>query len=201
MNREGYWYVSDILNHVYCPWITYNWYVLGIPQAKTIKTEEGHKRQELFVKKVKRHPERGIGGIRGAKSINQRLVRSDRLMLAGKCDYVVFPGMQPAPLELKNAWAPKGKPRKNHLIQLTSYAIMLGEEMGFDIDYGYIHYLKDGLTQKVNIGSENKEYVISIIIEMNLVLEKEIVLGKPMSWRCCVDCCYRKICAGYGGST
>lgn len=201
MNREGYWYVSDVLNHIYCPWITFNWYVLRIPQTKTIKTEEGNRKQKAFENKVMKHPERGIGGIKGAISIKQRLVRSNKLMLAGKCDYLIFPGDQPAPLELKNAWTPRGRPRKNHLIQLTCYTIMLSEEIGCDLNLGYIHYLKDGLTQKVRISIDNKNYVESIINEMNLVLEKEIVLGKPMSWRCCMDCCYRKICAGYGGST
>ncbi|MGQ9788846.1 MAG: CRISPR-associated protein Cas4 [Candidatus Hadarchaeaceae archaeon] len=200
MNAEGYWFVSDVLNHVYCPWITFNWYVLGIPQSKTVKTREGLRAQEIYMRKVKKHPERGIGGIRGAIHVYERPVRSNRLMLAGKCDYVVYPGKQPIPLEIKNAKLPPRIPRKNHLIQLTCYCIMLSEEVGENIDFGFIHYLKDGLTQKVYVTDENRRYIEELIQEMNLILEKEIGIGKPMSWRCCIDCCYKKICAIGGGS-
>ncbi len=191
MNREGFWFVSDVLNHIYCPWITYNWYVLGMPQSK---------KQEALVKKTKKHPERGIGGIKNARVVGQKYVRSYTLMLAGICDYVVFIDNKPAPLELKDAWMPKGKPWKNHLIQLACYSIMLGEEMGCIVDTGYIHYLRDGLTQKIEIEDPVKDYIISVIRDMDSTIENEIVRGRPISWRCCVDCCYRKICAGYGGT-
>lgn len=200
MNREGYWSVSDVLNHVYCPWITYHWYVLRIPQSKTTKTEEGLRRQAEYARRVKKHPERGVGGVKGAKFVPDRYVRSRELMLAGKCDYVIYPQGQACPLEIKNGKLPSGRPYKNTLIQLTCYAIMLGEETNSDIDTAYIHYLKDGLTQKVIITKEDKKNVEEIIKKMDSVLENEIAEGKPMSWKCCWDCCYRKICALGGGS-
>ncbi len=200
MNREGFWSVSDVLNHIYCPWITYHWYVLNVPQSKTIKTEEGLRQQNEYVRKVRKHPERGVGGVKGAKFVSERLLRSKRLMLAGKCDYVVYPNGTSCPLEIKNMKIPPGKPYKNTLIQLTCYAIMLEEEIANQVDTAYIHYLKDGLTQKVSIAKENKKYIEDIIKQMDSVLEKEIVNGKPMSWRCCWDCCYLKICALGGGS-
>jgi len=200
LNREGFWSVSDVLNHMYCPWITYNWYVLKIPQSKTTKTEEGARKQEEYLKKVKKHPERGVGGIKGARFIPDRPMRSHRLMLAGKCDFVVYPDYVPIPLEIKNEKAPRGKPFKNVVYQLACYAVMMEEEMGVCIDQGFVHYLKGGLTQKIEIGIGYKKEIERILEEMNLILEKEIVHGKPLSWKCCWDCCYRKICANSGGS-
>lgn len=199
MNREGYWSVVDVLNHLYCPWITYNWYVLRIPQGKTTKTKEGLRRQNEYVRKVKAHPERGIGGIKGEKLVAQRPVRSRRLMLAGKCDYVVHKNDIPVPVEIKNGRMPARRPWKNNLVQITSYCLMLGEEIGVEIEYGFIHYLNDGLTQKVFITEQDIYFLENLINDMNMVLEKEIVLGKPKSWRCCIDCYYRKTCALSGG--
>ncbi|MBC7248091.1 MAG: CRISPR-associated protein Cas4 [Actinobacteria bacterium] len=200
MNKEGFWSVSDILNHAYCPWITYHWHVLKIPQSKTTKTEEGINKQREYARKVRKHPERGVGGIRGAKFIPDRSIRSVRLMLAGKCDYVLYPGSVPAPLEIKNGKIPPRSPHGNTILQLACYAIMLEEELKAEVHVGYIYYLRDGLTQKIEIFDKDKRKVESLIAEMNSLLENEIVTGKPMSWRCCWDCCYRKICALGGGS-
>ncbi|MEM3071764.1 MAG: CRISPR-associated protein Cas4 [Candidatus Anstonellales archaeon] len=200
MNKEGFWSVSDVLNHIYCPWITFHWYVLKIPQCKTTKTEEGLRRQTEYVKKARKHPERGIGGMKGAKFVAERFLRSSRLMLAGKCDYIVYPQGQACPLEIKNGRLPYGKPYKNTIVQLVCYAIMLEEEINDCVNFAFIHYLKDNLTQKVTITEKEKLYIEEIIKQMNSVLEKEIVKGKPMSWKCCWDCCYRKICALGGGS-
>jgi CRISPR-associated protein Cas4 len=199
MNREGFWSVVDVLNHIYCPWITFNWYVMKIPQTKTVKTEEGLNRQSEYLFRIKKHPERGIGGVKGAKFIIARPVRSTKLMLSGMCDIVVYPNRTPAPLEIKNMKIPQRRPYKNTLIQLTCYAMMMEEEIGVKINIGYIYYLKDRLTQKADICDDMKKLVKKILAEMDLILEKEIGFGKPMSWRCCRDCCYQKICIKYCG--
>jgi CRISPR-associated exonuclease Cas4 len=194
MNREELWSVSDVLNHLYCPWITFNWYVLKIPQGKTVKTEEGIRRQNDYLSKAKKHPERGIAGIRSAKYIVSKQLRSYDLMLAGVCDIVIYPGELPAPLDIKNAAMPKRGIRANHRLQLACYALMLESEINDKINTGYIYYIKDRLTQKIILTDEDKEVIKNAISEMNLILEKEIGFGKPMSWKCCRDCFYRKVC-------
>jgi CRISPR-associated exonuclease Cas4 len=60
--------------------------------------------------------------------------------LAGKPDYVVKHGAQAIPIEVKSATAPRGGPRRSHLLQLAAYCLLIEEAYQRRPEYGIVQY-------------------------------------------------------------
>lgn len=66
-------------------------------------------------------------------------LRSKRLRLVGRPDFIVRNGEQYIPIEFKSGHATK-YPYKNHVMQLAAYCLLVEEKYGVRPDHGIVRY-------------------------------------------------------------
>jgi CRISPR-associated exonuclease Cas4 len=189
MDSDGYLSVTDLLNHRYCPRITWFSFVLGLSPRGTIKTEHGRRVHEEWVACV-----RAGGGdeVSPRPEVVAREVVSKRLRLRGRMDAVVTRAGALLPYEVKSTIAP-ARPHPGQLLQLAAYALLLEERTGRRVDSGYLHYLGDGVVVEVEITEAAKRQVREVMKDLQEVVETEAMPSRAPASHC-RDCGYRKIC-------
>lgn len=192
MDWEGYWSVSDLVSHAYCPRITWFAHVLGIRQRGTVKTEEGRRVHDEWVhrEQVRRYAGERWGA--RAKLLQIRLV-SEELGLQGILDAVVADDGLMIPFDLKNTPEPR-QPWPGQRLQLAAYSLLLDEaHPGKVASFGLVHYLQAGRTRRVTIRPEDVGEVLRLLAEMRAVRDSEEMPPRAAPARS-VDCFYRKLC-------
>ncbi|HZV50038.1 MAG TPA: CRISPR-associated protein Cas4 [Candidatus Dormibacteraeota bacterium] len=189
MDSEGNLSVSDLLNHRYCPRITWFSFVLGMLPRGTIKTEHGRRAHEEWARRARSD---GTGELpAGLRVVSQEMV-SRRLRLRGRLDAVVAEGGRLLPYEVKSTTTPV-RPHPGQLLQLAAYALLLEERTGRRVDRGYLHYLGDGGVVEVEITEAAKWQVREVMEDLRRVVETEATPPRAPASHC-RDCGYRKIC-------
>jgi CRISPR-associated exonuclease Cas4 len=189
MDSEGYLSVTDLLNHRYCPRITWFSFVLGLRPRGTIKTEHGRRVHEEWARQPRPDQE---GGLPAGLRTGSWEVVSKRLRLRGRMDAVVTEAGALLPYEVKSTTAP-ARPYPGQLLQLAAYALLLEERTGRRVDRGYLHYLGDGAVVEVEITEAAKREVREVMEELRRVVETEAMPPRALASHC-RDCSYRKIC-------
>jgi len=189
MDAEGYLSVTDLLEHSYCPRITWFSFVLGLRPRGTIKTEHGRRVHEEWARQPRPGQE---GGLPAGLRVGSWEVVSRRRRLRGRMDAVVAEGERLLPYEVKSTSTP-ARPYPGQLLQLAAYALLLEERTGRRVDRGYLHYLGDGGVVEVEITEAAKRQVGEVMEELRQVVETEAMPPRAPASRC-RDCGYRKIC-------
>lgn len=192
MDWEGYWSVSDILNHLYCARITWWWHVLGVPQRGTIKTADGQRvHDEWSRREAQRRYEGGPLRVR-RKLLSLRLV-SHRLGLKGTLDALVTDKERVVPWDVKNTTQP-ARPWPGQVVQMGAYAMLLEEALGVGpIEFGVVSYEKSRTTARIDIDDALRQQVLALLDDMNDVRTTERMPDRAPPAKC-RDCVYAKIC-------
>lgn len=189
MDSEGNLSVTDLLDHQYCPRITWFSFVLGAPPRGTIKTEHGRRAHEEWARRA--GSESGGERPAGLRVVSWELI-SRRLRLRGRLDAVVAEGERLLPYEVKSTATPT-RPHPGQLLQLAAYALPLEERTGRRVDRGYLHYVGDGRVVAVEITEAARRRVRKIMEDLRRVVETEAMPPRAPASHC-RDCGYRKIC-------
>jgi CRISPR-associated exonuclease Cas4 len=191
VDRQGYLAVSDLLNHRFCPRITWFAYVLGIKQRGTIKTEHGRDQHERWVGRERNRWREGARVQARHKLVSVEVV-SESLLLRGRVDALLDEDGAPAPYEVK-ATAPPSTPWPGQVLQLAAYATLLEERFGRRVERAYLHYLAGDEVREQQIGDQEKRSVVEVLEDIQeVVTSEEMPPRAPPSH--CRDCVYRKIC-------
>lgn len=192
MDWEGYWSVSDILNHLYCARITWWWHVLGVPQRGTIKTADGQRMHEEWSRReAQRRYEGGSLRVR-RKLLGLRLV-SHRLGLKGTLDALVTDEERVVPWDVKNTTEPT-RPWPGQVVQMGAYAMLLEEALGVGpVEFGVVSYEQSRTTIRIDIDDVLRRHVLALLDDMNDVRATERMPDRAPPAKC-RDCVYAKIC-------
>ncbi len=186
--------ITDVKQYLYCPRIIYFTYVVPVNPKVTRKMEYGKEEHELLEKKEKRRTLKRYNLPEGRREFRIPLY-SPRLELSGILDMAIITSQDIHPVEYKNT---NRKPGRNHIYQLTAYALLMEEKYFQPLRRGYI-YLR-GVEEVVPIvfTEERKLYVKRVLGAIRNMVSRES-MGKILRSRGrCIDCEYRYFCGDRG---
>jgi len=118
-------------------------------------------------------------------------LRSKKLNLAGRPDYILRDGDFLIPVEFKSTNAPR-KPYKNHILQLAAYCLLVEENFKVNVPAGILRY-GDGKEFKIHFDESLRRELLDTIEEMNRIIESGVEVPKSPSQKC-DRCSLRKYC-------
>lgn len=119
---------------------------------------------------------------------------AEDLGISGKVDQVlVYPDCV-VPIELKSGKAPKEGAWENHKVQLAAYALLLESVFKVSIGAGYVKYIDEGISRRIEINAFLKDQVRELIASVNGLLQSRSLPGKCGNVNKCEKCGLKKIC-------
>ena len=190
--EKKYLSARDVMNYCFCPRIVYYEHVLKIPQITTRKEFKGRDKYDDFKQKSKRNKIVKEFPTKLRKVFDITL-KSENLGLITKTDCILFDDRKKEayPISIKYAKRPNAiyRTMKN---QLLLEAVLIEEQLGYKVNYGFIKFMLSGGTVKVWL--DKKEQFLSLLQSIKTIATKEILPQKTKYPKCCTDCCYRKLC-------
>jgi CRISPR-associated exonuclease Cas4 len=92
-------------------------------------------------------------------------LRSRKIPLQGRPDYLLNKNGKIYPVEFKKKTAPKNnRPYDNHIMQLIAYCYLVEEHFGKKVEFGFIKY--EDREYKINYTNEYKNYLLKLVEEI-----------------------------------
>lgn len=183
---------SHIIEYLYCPRFTYFEYVLAIPQheEKSYKVLKGREVHDQKLERNKEYLRKKIGAV--AKHADQYLTNA---WLRGRIDEVLeLNDGTMAPLDYKFAEY-KEKLYETYKIQQYCYACLIEENMGKDVNKGFIVYTRSkNYLLELSISRSDKEIVKQSAEQIWKIIDHNFYPKATKYKKRCVDCTYRNIC-------
>ena len=193
---EALFSVTDIKHYIYCPKIIYFEKVLhaqplfGSQQEESLKIHE-----EIEEKELRR---RGIvpytREFENAEKFFRVQLTSKKLKLQGTVDCIVKIGQEYFPIDYKNMESNRGRVWRDHKYQLTAYALLTEENFKTIVKQGYIVYLPEKLTVKLEITPLMKTYTQRVILKIEEITSSGRIPEVTFSHKCSGGCGYKWIC-------
>jgi len=121
-------------------------------------------------------------------------VSAESLGLSGKVDQVLVYPDNVVPIEIKSGSAPREGAWENHKIQLAAYALMLESIFNVSIAAGYVKYMDENISRRIEINPFLKDQVSGLIKDVNNMLNARILPKKVSNTNKCEKCGLKKIC-------
>ena len=183
--------VTDLKHFAYCEVIVYLTHFLGVKESETEYMEYGKEvEKDKFIHQL--YPKYKVKDV--FKSVT---LTSKELKLTGIVDYVLITKYgELIPVEIK--WSEPlvgGKPKKDHVIQLAAYALLLEKEWSYlrpSVKRGIIYYLRPkGVYVEVLLDYALKKEVYKMLKKI-----KDITKGRkePKPKTKCGSCNYKPYC-------
>lgn len=190
--EKHYITASDVKRYAYCPKIIYFTHVLHIEERITEAMEYGRElHREEYILPI-------VSKVKPLKIIKNPELVSDRLKIVGKPDFILVTKFKEyIPVEVK--WSEeefKGEARKDHKLQLATYALLIDEKYLTNVKRGYIYYVRSGRVIEVHISYSLKKKALKAIREIYSIVRGEDEPEVKVSRGKCVDCGWRKWCKG-----
>jgi CRISPR-associated exonuclease Cas4 len=128
---------TDLRQYLYCARVVYFTYVIPVSRVETFRMGLGRRAE---AEHVRLEPRRRFTRYRLERG-NRRFrvpVFSPTLGVSGEVDEVIDTADGPIPVEVKRTG---GRIAAGHRVQLTAYAMALGEASGVAVPRGYVHVL------------------------------------------------------------
>lgn len=192
MNRPQYLTATDLMNYLYDPRIIYFIHVLKVPQATTTKELEGRKKYEDFEVKSKRN--KIIKELPYLPKMYDLYLSSAKHRILTKVDCIAVDKKknEAYPIQVKYSLKPRTLYRTQKF-QLIMEAMLVEEELGYKVPYGFIKFLRSGDFVKVKITEVLKEELIEIFSEIESIIQSEKLPKGTKDKKKAIDNCYRNI--------
>ncbi|HHY73707.1 MAG TPA: CRISPR-associated protein Cas4 [Bacillus bacterium] len=185
--------ITDLKQFVYCPRVIYYTYVQPVPKKPTFKMVYGREQHAELNKKEKRRGLKQYNLIEGERIFGYP-IRSLEMGLTGKLDILIDTkdenGQRYFPVECKDT--DRGI-YNNIKYQLVAYAMCLEEMTNSIVSEGFIYIIPEGKAHKIEITSEQKEFVRKMISMINKIIKDEYY-PEPRARKRCWDCEYIRYC-------
>jgi len=182
--------VNDLKQFEYCPRIVFYNTVMPVERKVTVKMERG-KEEELRLdalegrRTLKRY-ELGSGQRRF-----HVWLESARLGLSGKLDLLVTSSKGFFPVDFKYT---RGRPHRNHVVQLTGYAVLVEENFHTNVETGFIYLAPIPQVVTIAITMQLKEQTLQRLAEIRAIIS-DGMLPPPTPVRArCEECEFRNFC-------
>jgi len=183
--------VSDLKQWGYCRRILFFNYVLGLSEPATYKMERG-KEEQGRMEELQRRREVRIYGFEGAERRFEVGLESEKIGLCGVVDMVLEVDGCGYPVDFKRSRSVMV--RKSHRLQLGGYALLLGEEYGVDVPFGFVHFMPDERVVKVKTDENLKGETLRVLDEIRGMVEKEVFPEEAAYEARCSECYYVSYC-------
>ncbi len=189
---------TDVKNWVYCPLIVYFRKVLRLKPKLYSQQRDGLERHDEIVRKISRRV--GIA-LRDKKIDIKRKIVGWNIMIPeerlwGTVDLVVETKLgEIIPVEIKIMKSDRGRPWRDHIYQLTFYAILLEKVTNKLIKRGFIYYVEEEKLVEISITNHEKCYVRRVINSIRKMLKTEKAPRIRINRRRCTGGCgYEWVC-------
>ena len=182
--------VNDLKQFEYCPRIVFYNTVMPVERKITVKMERG-KQEELRLdalekRRTLRRYELGSGERRfhlGLESV--------RLGLSGKLDLLIISPKGFFPVDFKYT---RGRPHRNHVVQLAGYALLVEENFQTQVETGFIYLAPVQQVVAVANSRQLKEQTLNRLVEIRAIIRDGILpAATPVRARC-EECEFRNFC-------
>ena len=190
--------VSDVKQYLYCPRIIYFDHVLHVPKPSDQKLLTGKELHDSITAKEKRR--------KGAIFYDPELDRSEKMFrvalessslgLRGVLDYLVKTDREYIPVDYKFGSSHNGAIYLNHKYQLAAYALLVESCFKTTVRRGYIHYSKDRVNVRMDLGDEIRRRTLKMIREVSMIIAEEMEPVATKNPGRCIDCEYSRYCVG-----
>lgn len=177
--REVLLSVREVEEYFFCPLLFYYKSYLGMETQKGFWADLGKKAQEEAEKEIRKRFE-----ILG----KEMELRSDRLNVVGKVDFVVKKGEEIAPLEVKYS----GRLRPWWKYSIVLYGMLLEDQMKKPVKSGIILVTRGMKFINVKIGDGERRFVELSLERCRRIMEGEI--PRAYRSRSCENCDLRERC-------
>jgi len=183
--------VSDLKQYAYCPRIVYYQYVMPVGREPTYKMAHGKEAQVSLEALEKRRTFKAYGLGSGERIFNLWL-HSERLGLSGKLDLLIRTEHGYFPVDFKYT---EGGVRRNHLLQLAAYALLVEERYRVTVERGFVYLIPLKKVVECEITEALKYEVLENLQQIREMIQRE-VMPPPTPVRArCQDCEYQNYCA------
>ena len=182
--------VNDLKQWEYCPRIVFYNTVMPVERKATVKMERG---QEVELRLDALETRRSLKRYRLAEGERRYHVAltSDRLALSGKLDLLIVTAGACYPVDFKYT---RGRPHRNHVLQLGGYALLVEETMERPAPAGFIYLAPNNQVVRVEMTADLRLLVLRHLAEIRGMIA-EAILPEPTPVRArCEECEFRNYC-------
>ena len=182
--------VNDLKQFEYCPRIVFYNTVMPVERKVTVKMERG-KEEELRVdalesrRTLKRYE---LGS--GERKFHVGL-ESARLGLSGKLDLMIVSPKGLFPVDFKYT---RGRPHRNHVVQLAGYALLVEEDFQRPVETGFIYLAPVHQVVTVALTSQLKGQTLQRLAEIRAMIRDGMLPSATPVRARCEECEFRNFC-------
>lgn len=182
--------VNDLKQFEYCPRIVFYNTVMPVERKVTVKMERG-KEEELRLDALEnRRTLRRYELSSGERRFHVGL-ESARLGLSGKLDVLIVSPKGLFPVDFKYT---RGRPHRNHVVQLAGYALLVEENFQKQVETGFIYLAPIHQVVAVALTRQLKEQTLERLAEIRAMIRDGILpAATPVRGRC-EECEFRNFC-------
>jgi CRISPR-associated exonuclease Cas4 len=182
--------VNDLKQFEYCPRIVFYNTVMPLERKTTIKMERGKEEEFRLDALEKRRSLRRYELASGERRFHVSL-DSPTLALSGKLDLLIVSRKGYFPVDFKYT---RGRPRRNHIIQLAGYGLLVEEKFRTQVETAFIYLAPIQEVISIRITEELKTEIRLRLREIRTMIQEEI-LPPPTPLRSrCEECEFRNYC-------
>jgi len=182
--------VNDLKQFEYCPRIVFYNTVMPVERKSTIKMERG---KEIELKLDSLEARRTLRRYRLAEGERRYHVwlASDRLGLSGKLDLLIVTPDGCYPVDFKHT---RDRPRRNHVLQLGGYALLVEDVMQKPVPAAFIYIAPTSQIVRVRVTDGLRELVRARLHQIREMIREQF-LPEPTPVRArCEECEFRNYC-------
>ncbi|MEM1560179.1 MAG: CRISPR-associated protein Cas4 [Ignisphaera sp.] len=188
-DTEEYFTTVDVKHYAYCPMIVYFTHVLHLEERIT----------ESMIYGAESHDESIItpiaASLKASKIIRGLELVSDKLKVRGKLDYLVITKYgELIPVEVKWAEPERGVAKRDHKLQLATYALMLEETFGKPVKRVIAYYTRVGKLISIPLDESVKKQVKHILASMERIVSMEEQPKSAIKPSRCINCGFKSYC-------
>jgi CRISPR-associated exonuclease Cas4 len=182
--------VNDLKQFEYCPRIVFYNTVMPLERKTTVKMERGKDEEFRLDALEKRRTLRRYELGSGERRFHVWL-ESPTLGLSGKLDLLIVSNKGYFPVDFKYT---RGRPHRNHVIQLAGYGLLVEEKFRTRVDTAFIYLTPVQQVISIGLTGQLKEEVRQRLSEMRTMIHDEILPpATPVRGRC-EECEFRNYC-------
>lgn len=182
--------VNDLKQFEYCPRIVFYNTVMPVERKATVKMERG-KSEEIRLDALEKR--RGLARYRlqeGERRFHVWL-DSERLGLSGKLDLLIVSGQDYFPVDFKYT---RGRPHRNHLVQLAGYALLVEENFKTSVQTAFIYLVPIQQVVAVDLSRGLKEQTLGYLDDIRTMVREGLLPPATSVRGRCTDCEFRNYC-------
>jgi CRISPR-associated exonuclease Cas4 len=159
-------------------------WLIAASLALYVSIQNGRKAREIRERRAIQ------GEIKYVDDGKPRMLRSDRLGLQGRPDYILEVEGEMVPVELKSGRTPKG-PLFSHILQLAAYSVLLEDE-GEKVTHGILRY--EEAEHEIEYNQDLRRMVVTKLDEMRVLMKNGEVHRNHHRPGKCRSCSRREGC-------